>query len=141
MRGSLSLYYLVGAAAMAQDITCPIYRFDSGCTAYGLTVYETQRNMHERRIIVARKRLVTRNVHTYLVNVLCLDLEKEETVKKVITLPRTYKKDDILKRASLAVETAFDGKLKVGRVISVEETVKRYGMAEEEFLKYAKEIH
>lgn len=89
---------------------------------------------------MARKRLVTRNVHTYLVNVLCLDLEKEETVKKVITLPRTYKKDDILKRASLAVETAFDGKLKAGRVISVEETVKRYGMPEEEFLQYAKEI-
>lgn len=89
---------------------------------------------------MARKRLVTRNVHMYLVNVLCLDLENEETVKKVITLPRTYKKDDILKRASLAVETAFDGKLKVGRVISVEETVKRYGMPEEEFLRYAKEI-
>lgn len=89
---------------------------------------------------MARKRLVTRNVHTYEVTVLCLDLENETTINKVITLPRTYKKDELLKRAGKAIETAFDGKIKAGRVIKVEEIVKRYGMPEEEFLRYAKEI-
>lgn len=85
---------------------------------------------------MARKRMVTRNVHTYDVTVLCLDLETEQPCQQVVKLPRTYAKKDMLKRAA----EVLDARYKACRVLDVTEGVKRYGMLEEEFLKYAKEI-
>ena len=86
---------------------------------------------------MARKRLVTRNVHTYRVSVLCLDLNTEQPVTKEVTMPRTYQSTDMLKRVQKILDS---DECKVCRVLNSEEVVQRYGMPEEEFLKYAKEI-
>lgn len=86
---------------------------------------------------MARKRLVTRNVHTYKVSVLCLDLKTEQPVTKEVTMPRTYQNTDMLKRVQKVLDS---DECKVCRIIKTEEVVQRYGMLEEEFLKYAKEL-
>ena len=56
---------------------------------------------------MARLPMVTRTITTTKVNVLCLDIEHAEPCNKVITIPRTYKDEEvILKKVKPLLESA-----------------------------------
>lgn len=83
-----------------------------------------------------RKPMVTRTITTTEVELLCVDIEKSETLIKTVTLPRTYKDENaILKRIS---ENGALDNVKPVHVISttIHETL--YGMSEDEFITTAK---
>lgn len=82
-----------------------------------------------------RKPMVTRTIKTSEIEVLCVDIEKSETVLKTVTLPRTYKDEKtILKR--LDGNGALEN-LKPVHVVSVTVNDTLYGMSEDEFITNA----
>lgn len=83
-----------------------------------------------------RKPMVTRTITTTEVELLCVDIEKSETLTKTVTLPRTYKDEkSILKRIS---ENGALDSVKPVHVISTTTHETLYGMTEDEFINTAK---
>lgn len=87
---------------------------------------------------MARKPMVSRSFTTTKVSALGLDTAKGEPMNVTVVLPRTFKDDTKLLKA---VQSQADtDTYKVVSIVSKVEETKLYGMAEEEFLKYAKEL-
>ena len=84
---------------------------------------------------MARTPMVTRTIKTTEVNVMCLDVEKGETINKDITLSRTFKDDEkLLKEVKKIVET---DSIKAVHVVDKREVKTLYGMSEQEFIEHA----
>ena len=82
-----------------------------------------------------RKPMVTRTIVTTKVNVLCLDIKREESFNKVVTLPRTYKDEKkLLKKVEEVVNT---DDVKAVRIVDKEEVKTLYGMTEQDFITNA----
>lgn len=89
---------------------------------------------------MARIPMVTRTITTTKVNVMCLDVEKGEPCNIYVTVPRTYKDDEILlKEAKRIIEIENPG-VKTVYVVGKDIIETLYGMTEQEFMKYAKEL-
>lgn len=87
---------------------------------------------------MARKPMVTRTIKTTEAVVLCLVVKTGETRNQVVTLPRTYKtKGEMLKQAKAVLET---DELIVLYIVSAKEKETLYGMTEQEFICFAKEM-
>lgn len=78
---------------------------------------------------------VTRTITTTRATVMCLDIEKGEPTNAEIVLPRTYKDDKAIIKATEKVLESEN--VKPVHVVAsvVEETL--YGMTEAEFIKHA----
>lgn len=86
--------------------------------------------------IMARVPMVTRTIVATKANVMCLDIQAGEPCNKVVTVPRTYKDDEVLmKKVRPLLET---GTLKAVHIVDKEEIETLYGMTEQEFIQYAK---
>lgn len=81
---------------------------------------------------MARKRMVTRTILTTKVNVLCMDTQTCEACNKDVVLPRTFKDNDKVLKAtkSLLDSPTF----KVVDVVNVETVETLYGMDEQKFI-------
>lgn len=85
---------------------------------------------------MARIPMVTRTIITTKVNVMCLDVQAGEPCNKVVTVPRTYKDDEVLmKKVRPLLET---NTLKAVHIVGKEEIETLYGMPEQDFIQYAK---
>ena len=85
---------------------------------------------------MARVPMVTRTIVTTKVNVMCLDVEKGEPFNVSVTVPRTYKDDEVLlKKVRPLLETET---VKSVHVVDKEEIETLYGMTEQEFIQHAK---
>lgn len=86
---------------------------------------------------MARIPMVTRTMKTTIVELLCVDLNTQNSLTIKVRLPRKYKSDkEILKVAPDYV----DENIKVVHVLGTEVEPKLYGLSEEEFIKYAHEL-
>ena len=87
---------------------------------------------------MARTPMVTRTMKTSIVELLCVDLNTQQSVTLKVRLPRSYKSDkEILKVAPAYVAE----NIKVVHVLGVEVEPKLYGITEEDFMKYAVELN
>lgn len=85
---------------------------------------------------MARTPMVTRTIVTTKVNVMCLDIQLGEPCNKVITVPRTYKDDEVLmKKVRPLLETET---LKAVHIVDKQEIETLYGMTEQDFIEHAK---
>lgn len=85
---------------------------------------------------MARVPMVTRTIVTTKVNVMCLDVQKGEPFNESVTVPRTYKDDEVLlKKVRPMLETET---VKAVHIVDKEEIETLYGMTEQEFIQYAK---
>ena len=79
--------------------------------------------------------MVTRTITTTKATFLCLDVQNAEPNNKTVTLPGTFKSDDVLlKKAS---EIINDENNKVVHLVDKVIESEIYGMSETDFLKYA----
>ena len=84
---------------------------------------------------MARVPMVTRTITRTEVNVMCLDIEKGESINKDVTLARTFKDDEkLLKEVKKIVETDT---IKAVHIVDKIEVEYLYGMAEQEFIEHA----
>lgn len=84
---------------------------------------------------MSRVPMVTRTITTTEVNVMCLDIEKEETINKHVTVSRTLKDDEkLLKEVKKLVETDT---IKAVHIVDKREVKTLYGMTEQEFIEHA----
>lgn len=84
---------------------------------------------------MARVPMVTRTIITTKVNVMCLNIETEETCNRSVVVPRTYNDDEkLLKKVKELIETET---LKPVHIVDKEEIETLYGMSEQEFIKRA----
>ena len=85
---------------------------------------------------MARVPMVTRTIVVTKVNVMCLDVQKGEPFNESVTVPRTYKDDEVLlKKVRPLLETET---VKAVHIVDKEEIETLYGMTEQEFVHYAK---
>lgn len=85
---------------------------------------------------MARVPMVTRTIVATKANVMCLDVQKGEPFNESITVPRTYKDDEVLlKKVRPLLETET---VKAVHIVDKEEIETLYGMTEQEFIQYAK---
>ncbi len=85
---------------------------------------------------MARVPMVTRTIVTTKVNVMCLDVQKGEPFNESVTVPRTYKDDEVLlKKIRPLLETET---VKAVHIVDKEEIETLYGMTEQEFIQNAK---
>ena len=85
---------------------------------------------------MARVPMVTRTIVATKANVMCLDVQKGEPFNESVTVPRTYKDDEVLlKKVRPLLETET---VKVVHIVGKEEIETLYGMTEQEFIQYAK---
>ena len=88
---------------------------------------------------MAKESMITRTITTTTCIILCLDVETGEPCNRSFTMPRIPKKEkDILKFAEK--ELVNEPNVKPVHVVDTVEDSKIYGMTENEFLKYAKEV-
>lgn len=84
---------------------------------------------------MARVPMVTRTITTIEVNVMCLDVEKGESINKDVTVSRTFKDDEkLLKEVKKIVDTDA---IKAVHIVDKREVETLYGMAEQEFIEHA----
>lgn len=86
---------------------------------------------------MARKPMVTRTVTTTNATVLCVNTVAEETVTKVVEVPRTYTDDSKLLKA---VKETLDATVIPVKVISTEIVETLYGMTEQQFIEAAEKL-
>ena len=82
-----------------------------------------------------RKPMVTRTFQTTKATVMCLDIDVGESVTKVLTLPRTYKDEKKLLKAS--EEAITEENIKAVHVVDTEVIETLYGMEEQKFIENA----
>ena len=81
---------------------------------------------------MARKRMVTRTILTTKVNALCMDTVTCEACNKDVVLPRTFKDNDkVLKATKSVLDTPT---FKVVDIVDVETVETLYGMDEQKFI-------
>lgn len=84
---------------------------------------------------MARVPMVTRTIVTTKATVMCLDVQTGEPCNMTVTVPRTYKDDNVLmKKVRPLLETET---FKAVHIVDKEEIETLYGMTEQEFIKYA----
>lgn len=84
---------------------------------------------------MARVPTVTRTITRTEVTVMCLDVEKGESINKDVTLARTFKDDEkLLKEVKKIVETDT---IKAVHIVDKIEVEALYGMSEQEFIEHA----
>lgn len=84
---------------------------------------------------MARVPLVTRTIQTTTATIMCLDIEKQESVTKDLVLPRVYKDD---KAILAAAEKALNSdNVKAVHVLRTEVCETLYGMTEQRFIELA----
>jgi hypothetical protein len=84
---------------------------------------------------MARVPMVTRTITRTEVTVMCLDVEKGESINKDVTLASTFKDDEkLLKEVKKIVETDT---IKAVHIVDKIEVEALYGMAEQEFIERA----
>lgn len=89
---------------------------------------------------MAKESMVTRTITTTNCIVLCLDVNSGEPCNRSFTIPRTPKKEkDILKFAEKELANT-EPDVKPVHVVDTVSSQKIYGMTENDFLKYAKEV-
>ena len=86
---------------------------------------------------MARKPMITRTVTTTKATVLCVNTVAEETVTKVVEVPRTYTDDSKLLKA---VKETLDKTIIPVKVISTETVETLYGMTEQRFIELAEKL-
>ena len=87
---------------------------------------------------MAREAMVTRTFKTSVATVLCLDVENAQPIVATAILPREYKDEkSLMKATKAALETET---LKVVKVKGIEPKETLYGMPESEFIAHAKVI-
>ena len=86
---------------------------------------------------MARKPMITRTVTTTKATVLCVNTEAEETVTKVVEVPRTYTDDSKLLKS---VKETLDATIIPVKVISTETVETLYGMTEQQFIELAEKL-
>lgn len=87
---------------------------------------------------MARVPMVTRTIKSTEVSVLAVDTELGETFTETYMLARTYKDNSaIMKKVQKLYDTET---LKNVSVVDVKEHEALYGMTEEDFIKYSKEL-
>ena len=80
---------------------------------------------------MARIPMVTRTIIATKANVMCLDVQAGEPCNHVVTVPRTYKDDEVLmKKVRPLIETETR---KAVHIVDKEEIETLYGMTEQEF--------
>lgn len=85
---------------------------------------------------MARVPMVTRTIVATKANVMCLDVQKGEPFNESVTIPRTYKDDEVLlKKVRPLLETET---VKAVHIVDKEEIETLYGMTEQEFIQRAK---
>lgn len=85
---------------------------------------------------MARVPMVTRTIVATKVHVMCLDVQKGEPFNEFVTVPRTYKDDEVLlKKVRPLLETET---VKAVHIVDKEEIETLYGMTEQEFIQHAK---
>ena len=85
---------------------------------------------------MARVPMVTRTIVATKVNVMCLDTQKGEPFNESVTVPRTYKDNEVLlKKVRPLLETET---VKAVHIVAKEEIETLYGMTEQEFIQHAK---
>lgn len=81
---------------------------------------------------MARKRMVTRTILTTKVNALCMDTVTCEACNKDVVLPRTFKDNDkVLKATKAVLDTPS---FKVVDIVDVSTVETLYGMDEQKFI-------
>lgn len=81
---------------------------------------------------MARKRMVTRTILTTKVNALCMDTVTCEACNKDVVLPRTFKDNDkVLKATKSVLDTPT---FKVVDIVDVSTVETLYGMDEQKFI-------
>ena len=81
---------------------------------------------------MARERMVTRTILTTKVNVLCMDTVTCEACNKDVVLPRTFKDNDkVLKATKSVLDTPT---FKVVDIVDVSTVETLYGMDEQKFI-------
>lgn len=84
---------------------------------------------------MARKAIVSRTIKATKCNVLCVDTETAQTEEREVTVSRTYNDPKkLLKKVQSIVDTDT---YKAVQVTSTEVVEQRYGMSEEDFIKYS----
>ena len=84
---------------------------------------------------MAREPMVTRTFKTTKVVALCMDAVNCEPINKEATLPRVYKDEKkLMKATKAAIET---NEIKVVQIVSTEEVETLYGMKEQDFIDSA----
>lgn len=87
---------------------------------------------------MARQRMVTRTVVYTVATVLCLNTETAEPYNDTISLSGTFKDEKaILKQCKKLLE---NDTVSVAKVVDVQTAEKLFGMPEQEFMSYAKEL-
>lgn len=85
---------------------------------------------------MARVPMVTRTIKTTEVNVMCLDIEKGESINKDVTVSHTFKDDEkLLKEVKKIIDTDT---IKTVHIVDKREVETLYGMPEQEFIEHAK---
>ena len=85
---------------------------------------------------MARKPVVTRTITSTTAIVLAVDTANESLVEKTVILPRTYKDDQAIKKAIIALDLLPET-LVVSKVKEFMESEKRYSMPEERFIEHS----
>ena len=86
--------------------------------------------------------MVTRTIKSTLVVALCVDTEIAEITNQEFVISGTFPDDEKGKKKLLnkVKEIAENDTTKVVEIVSKEETEKLYGVTEQEFLTFAKEV-
>ena len=87
---------------------------------------------------MARIPMVTRTITTTKAIVMCVNIADGETFTKEVILPRTYKDNkSLMKQITKLVD---NDTVKAVHVVDKTEVETLYGMTEQEFISYAKEL-
>lgn len=85
---------------------------------------------------MARKPVVTRTITSTTATVLAVDTVNESLVERTVILPRTYKDEQAIKKAIIALDLLPET-LVVSKVKEAVESERRYSMPEERFVEHA----
>lgn len=84
---------------------------------------------------MARVPMVTRTIVTTEANVMCIDVQAGEPFNKWVTVPRTFKDDDVLlKKVKPLIENET---VKAVHIVDKKEIETLYGMTEQKFIENA----
>lgn len=89
----------------------------------------------DSRFVNGRTRMVTRNVSTYSATCLCYDMEKQQMINSVFSLPEDKGADKNLSYLKKHYEEA--GKFIIATVLNVSENTGIYAMTERKFFELA----
>lgn len=89
---------------------------------------------------MARERMVTRTLITTMVDVLVININTAETGTKTFVLTQNMVKDEktMLNNAQVMLENECGEMWKAVAIKNIKEEETLYGMAEQDFMKYAK---